>query len=60
MLKDKPLARQEVSTLVTKDFKAGPSQNQQREHPWCEYGRKPGHTKETCCVLHGKLANWKP
>ena len=40
------------------------SQNQGKKlkkgRPWCEHCKKPGHTKETCWKIHGKLADWKP
>ena len=28
--------------------------------PWCDYCKRPGHTKETCWKIHGKPSDWKP
>lgn len=27
--------------------------------PWRDHCRKPGHTRETCCRIHGKPVDWK-
>jgi len=27
---------------------------------WCDFCKKPYHTKETCWKIYGKPANWKP
>nr|XP_004513812.1 uncharacterized protein LOC101489272 [Cicer arietinum] len=27
---------------------------------WCDHCKKSGHNKETCWVIHGKPADWKP
>nr|KYP62484.1 hypothetical protein KK1_017020 [Cajanus cajan] len=27
---------------------------------WCDHCQKPYHTKETCWLIHGKPADWKP
>ncbi|XP_052184481.1 uncharacterized protein LOC127796395 [Diospyros lotus] len=31
-----------------------------REKQWCDYCKRPYHTRETCWKIHGKPANWKP
>ena len=33
--------------------------SERRKKPWCDNGKKPGHTKETCSKIHGKPPNWK-
>ena len=38
---------------------SGPSPRQSKR-TYCEHCKKLGHTKDTCCALHGKPADWKP
>ena len=33
---------------------------QRKGRPWCDHCAKPGHTKDTCWKIHGKLADWRP
>lgn len=35
-------------------------QSRRNGRPWCEHCKKPGHTKDTCWKIRGKLADWKP
>ncbi|RVW54511.1 Retrovirus-related Pol polyprotein from transposon TNT 1-94 [Vitis vinifera] len=32
---------------------------EERGRPWCDHCRKPGHSRETCWKIHGKLVDWK-
>nr|CAD1831090.1 unnamed protein product [Ananas comosus var. bracteatus] len=52
----------ENSALVTLKTQFAPSDNRQKNkgRPWCDYCRKPGHSRDTCWKLHGKPADWKP
>ncbi|KDO60879.1 hypothetical protein CISIN_1g045100mg, partial [Citrus sinensis] len=34
--------------------------SQSRDKVWCDYCKKPYHTRETCWDLHGKPPDWKP
>ncbi|KAL9422260.1 hypothetical protein AB3S75_034513 [Citrus x aurantiifolia] len=34
--------------------------SQSKDKIWCDYYKKPYHTRETCWDLHGKPPNWKP
>ena len=38
---------------------SGPSPRQSKR-TYCEHCKKLGHTKDTCWILHGKPADWKP
>ncbi|XP_038886270.1 uncharacterized protein LOC120076493 [Benincasa hispida] len=38
----------------------GNENRQQKPRPWCEYCKKPGHTKKVCWDIHGKPPDWKP
>ncbi|KAJ1386743.1 Retrotransposon gag domain [Sesbania bispinosa] len=33
---------------------------QKKNKGWCDHCRKTGHTRETCWLLQGKPADWKP
>lgn len=32
---------------------------QKKTRPWCDHCKKPGHTKETCWIIHGKPSELK-
>ncbi|KAI5410582.1 hypothetical protein KIW84_055916 [Lathyrus oleraceus] len=32
---------------------------QKKTRPWCDHYKKPGHTKETCWIIHGKPSELK-
>ncbi|RVX00497.1 hypothetical protein CK203_036922 [Vitis vinifera] len=51
----------ENSALVARGTQSNNNNHQTKKNRlWCDHCRKPGHTKETCWHLHGKLADWKP
>ena len=59
MLQEHLTSGLEASALVTH----GPHTRfspRQFKRTYCEHCKKMGHTKNTCCTLHGKLADWKP
>ncbi|KAI5395046.1 hypothetical protein KIW84_061596 [Lathyrus oleraceus] len=36
-----------------------PRPPQKKTRPWCEHCKRPGHTKETCWIIHGKPSETK-
>lgn len=48
----------ESSALAAKGIQLRPTQRKNR--PWCDHCKKPGHTKDTCWVIHGKPLDAKP
>lgn len=64
--KNKPNSITEGSTFVTVEAHAsrrsGPNLKKNEEKPrvWCDHCHKPRHTKDTCWLIHGKPADWKP
>ncbi|TYH10286.1 hypothetical protein ES288_A07G166500v1 [Gossypium darwinii] len=55
MQPDEPYSTPEGSTLLT--CQSSPSSKQER--PWCDYYKKPSHSKEKCWKLHSKPQDWK-
>ena len=58
---------QDASALVahdeTRSFVAKGAYNnnkQKKNRPYCEHCKRPGHTRDTCWVIHDKPADWKP
>ncbi|KAL5565077.1 hypothetical protein UlMin_028241 [Ulmus minor] len=45
----------EVSALYTHN--SSQDNKSKKVRPWCKHCKKPGHTKETCWKIHGKLAD---
>ncbi|RVW56514.1 Retrovirus-related Pol polyprotein from transposon TNT 1-94 [Vitis vinifera] len=58
--KEQPAPTLDASALAARSFNSSGGDRQKRDRPWCDYCKKPGHYKETCWKLHGKLADWKP
>ncbi|KAL5820794.1 hypothetical protein ACOSQ3_022676 [Xanthoceras sorbifolium] len=53
----------ETSALVSQDisaYKGYTRKPNDKPKVWCDHCNKPRHTRDTCCKLHGKPANWKP
>lgn len=46
----------EGSALVSR---SSDGEGRSSKKPWCDYCKKPWHTRETCWKIHGKPANWK-
>lgn len=50
----------EGSSAARFHSKANPTPRKFQDKPrWYDYSNKPGHTREMCWKLHGKLAYWK-
>ncbi|RVW34501.1 Retrovirus-related Pol polyprotein from transposon RE1 [Vitis vinifera] len=58
--KEQPAPTLDASALAARSFNSSGGDRQKRDRPWCDYCKKPGHYKEACWKLHGKLADWKP
>ena len=52
----------ESSALAVNNIGASNDGNKPRKggRPWCNHCERPGHTRNTCWNIHGKLVNWKP
>ncbi|XP_073152035.1 uncharacterized protein [Henckelia pumila] len=48
----------EVFALISNKFNS-PGQRQGKR-PWCEHCKRPGHTKDKCWEIYGKLVDWQP
>ena len=46
----------EGSALVSR---SSDGEGKSSKKPWCDYCKKPWHTRKTCWKIHGKPANWK-